>query len=193
MSVGFVSKGAIGRETSSLVKLWDFAASCGDDGVVMLLIRPLSVLVMLVMLTMPPPLPLSLDWAASKRSQSFSSIGLEVRLRMVKHRVAILADGYSRRCSNCQGTMAIEAIPSFQQGAVSESLGPSTRPLLAKYEHGQVSALSANDGQPEEYGIRCVLSFPFPFSFSLSLSYPILSYPIPSHERTNGTEITSAS
>jgi len=91
MSVGLVSKGAMGTETSSLVKLWDFAASCGDDGVVMLLIKPLSVLVMLVMLTMPP-VPLSLDSGASKRSTSFSSMGFEVRLRIVKHRVAIIAN-----------------------------------------------------------------------------------------------------
>lgn len=58
MSVGWVSKAAIGTEISWLVKLSDFAASCGDEGVVMLLIKPLSVLVMLVMLTMPPPLTL---------------------------------------------------------------------------------------------------------------------------------------
>lgn len=51
MSVDLDSKGPIDTDTSCLVKLSDLAASWGEEGLVILLMRPLRVRV-----TRPPPL-----------------------------------------------------------------------------------------------------------------------------------------
>lgn len=78
ISVVFVSNGEIGMETSCLLKLSAFSASCGEVGVLLKLINPVRLLVILVIFT--PPVLSSAD---SNRSSNFNSSGVVERFRIV--------------------------------------------------------------------------------------------------------------
>jgi len=123
ISVGFVSKGPIGIDKSWLLKLSAFCASCGEEGVlVILLSSPVKVLVMLAM-------PLASTLACSKRSISFSSTGVFVRFRIVKVAIVETKRWRPRGCGHRVGGCLEEEFGDVSWSAGIKRWGLVASPL----------------------------------------------------------------
>lgn len=98
MSVCLVVNGGIGIETSVLVKLVAFWASCDEVGVVVLEEKVVRLLRVRVIFENPP----TLSQAGAKRSSTTNSRVVDVTLRIVNSGVAIVELAFGEKLHECR-------------------------------------------------------------------------------------------